>query len=228
MKKMFFSLALSAAMLVTTAAAATTASAAPAPRPVSESTQKVTSEKSFISQSCVEQVNAIVANKGGDASTLAQETCAGKLITTESDTRPATLSDVESAVQAGSLTKDAGRSLSQAVALSGVVTKDWTHTYWGGSLIEKHTGRTFYDGSNAWVASQGNGGYHVCHSEGSFAGGWAVTQNSCTNPGQGDWADAIYNFDASVAFKGSPVTLTIGLHYSVDKNGNVNAYQVGG
>lgn len=115
-----------------------------------------------------------------------------------------------------------------AAAAQQINTHNWTHTYWGGSIVEKHVGRTFFNGTHAWIASAGSPGYHVCHSEGSWAAGFSITQHECTQPGASSSVDAHYRFDVSAAYQGSPVSFTVGLHWVCDRFGNYSAYQVGG
>lgn len=112
--------------------------------------------------------------------------------------------------------------------IQAVNTHNWEHTYWGGSIVEKHAGRTFFNGTHAWVASASEPGYHVCHSEGSWAVGFAITQHECTMPGAGASADAMYRFDWSAIVAGSPATFTVGLHHSTDRLGNISTWQNGG
>jgi hypothetical protein len=141
----------------------------------------------------------------------------------------ATVSDVEQLAQAADVSPALSRTLVEAAAAGSISYRDWTHSYWGGSLVEKHKGRTYWDGKKAWIASyRGFSGRHTCHSEGGIAVGWAVTPYGCSKPKASASADAFYRFDAHAAFKGSPITLNIGLHYKTAANGKTSAWQVGG
>ncbi|WP_142206618.1 hypothetical protein [Subtercola boreus] len=173
-------------------------------------------------------MEAISRQKGIRADT-ATSLCTGTITTTETEPRVATSAEMGAYAEENNLSDAATDELLLA-ALQGEITyRDWTHSYWGGSLLEKHAGRTFWDGSNAWIATyRGLTGANVCHSEGGIAVGWAVTPLECSSPGAGTNADAYYRFDASVAFEGSPVTLDIGLHYSTNATGDVSTWQVGG
>jgi hypothetical protein len=214
---------LGAILALPTASIATAASSA--------GTTPKTSKSNFVSEACVSQVNAIAAKTGiskAKASKDAGDLCSATVTTEESAPVKATVTEVAAEASKLKLGAAETESLVTAAAAGTVYTRLWTHTYWGGSLVEKHTGRTYWNGSHAWVASASNGGYHWCHSEGGIAVGWAVTVLNCTIPYAGAVADAYYRFDASVAYQGSPVTLQVGLHYQTDRNGGVTAWQVGG
>jgi len=211
--------AASAATLLATAfTGAGTASAAPAEPTVSQQT--------VLSESCVDQVQAIAVEKDVAADT---SLCAATVTTTETAPQIATVAQAEAIAASQDLSAQKASDLIAAAAAGGITYRDWTHTYWGGSLIEKHKGRTYWDGSKAWISSyRGYAGSHTCHSEGGLAVGWAVSPISCSKPGAGASADAFYRFDASVAFQGSPVTLNIGLHYTTAASGAASTSQVGG
>lgn len=184
------------------------------------------SARAFVSQSCVAQVRSIAADKHVAADV---SLCSGTVTTSESAPQTATVAEVKAYAARAELSEAQTRSLTALAAAGAIKYRDWTHTYWGGSLIEKHRGRTYWDGSKAWISSyRGYAGSHTCHSEGGIAIGWAVSPLSCTKPSAGSSADAFYRFDASVAFRGSPVTLNIGLHYSTAASGATSTRQVGG
>jgi hypothetical protein len=214
------------AVALGTILALSTATAATAAPPAAQS-----KKANFVSNTCLAQVTEIAAQKGISKAKAAQDAatlCSATVTTEESAPIRATVADVTAEASALKLNAAETDSLVTAAAAGAVYSRLWTHTYWGGSLVEKHTGRTYWNGSHAWVASATDGGYHWCHSEGGISVGWGVTVFNCTLPYAGAVADAYYRFDASVAYQGSPVTLNVGLHYQTDRNGGVTAWQVGG
>lgn len=191
----------------------------------------VSAKSGFVSESCVSQVKAIAAKTGTSATQSAKdaaELCSATVTITETAPIRATVAEVKAEAVRQGLSEAETASLVTATATGSIWTRLWTHTYWGGSLVEKHTGRTYWNGTHAWIASATDPGYHLCHSEGGVAVGWAVTVLSCTAPAAGAVADAYYRFDASIAYQGSPITLQVGLHYQTDRLGGVTAWQVGG
>jgi hypothetical protein len=121
------------------------------------------------------------------------------------------------------------RSLLSAAALNGILCRSWSHALFGGGFWEVHPGKTCWNGRKAWIATYlGITGRHTCHTEGSWAVGWAIKKISCNKPAAGASADAVYRFDASVAYEGSPITIGYGLHFSVTKSGASSGWQVGG
>lgn len=213
--------AFAATMLASSLAGVPPAQAAHAKSAVTQTTQ-------VMSEECVQQVKSIAAEAGVSAST-GLDLCTATVTTTESEVRVATPADMEDYATGEGLTEGETAALVARAASGSIMYRNWTHTYWGGSLVENHKGRTYWDGSRAWIASyRGYAGSHSCHTEGGIAVGWAVTPISCNKPGAGSWADALYRFDASVAFKGSPITLAIGLHYSTSATGQTSTWQVGG
>ncbi|MGL4339381.1 MAG: hypothetical protein ACRCSP_03010 [Rhodoglobus sp.] len=214
-----------AAVLLMSLFASTTAAQA---APEAASDEVIVSQERVVSQKCVAQVRAIALRKRVSADS-AITLCSRTVTTTESSAKQATVADAQAYATSENMGEEQTRSLVAAAAAGGITYRDWTHTYWGGTLVEKHQGRTLWDGSQAWIASyRGYAGQHICHSEGGIAIGWAVTPISCSNPGAGSSADAVYRFDASLIFSGSPVTLNIGLHYSTDASGETSTWQVGG
>lgn len=187
-----------------------------------------TSQTSFTSRTCVAQVKAIAA-KNGVSAAPATGLCSASITTTQSAVITATAAEARAlAVQEG-LNPSESEALVSAAAAGAISYRNWTNTYWGGSLVEKHAGRTYWDHSKAWIASyRGLAGSHTCHTEGGIAIGWAVTPISCARPGAGSSADAFYRFDASVGFRGSIITMNVGLHYSTSASGAVSAWVVGG
>ena len=161
--------------------------------------------------------------------TLDESICSAVVQIAESPIQVASVDDArELASQNGLGARETTALVAQAAA-GAIMYRNWTHTYWGGSLVEKHTGRTYWNGSKAWIAAySGYTGSHTCHTEGSFAVGWSVKVVSCSRPAAGSSADAVYRFDASVAVEGSPIRLSIGLHYSTTATGTSSGWQVGG
>ncbi|MCA4133387.1 hypothetical protein [Arthrobacter sp. M4] len=209
-------------LVVSTATAATASPSAPS---------APSAQSFFTSKTCLDEVNAIAAEKGinkNQAARDASRLCSATITTTESAAVQATVAEVVAVAPSLNLNAADSQALVSAAAAGSVWTRLWTHTYWGGSLVEKHTGRTYWNGTHAWISSTTDSGYHWCHSEGGIAIGWSVTVLECTRPGAGSVADAFYRFDASVAYQGSPITLQVGLHHQTDRFGNVTAWQVGG
>lgn len=175
-----------------------------------------TSSEEVTSQTCLDQVAAIVAQVGS-AAPDGRSLCTATVTVSESAAVRADLSAPEFA--------DARERFAGPVAYY----RDWTHTYWGGSMVEIHKGRTWWDGDIAWIATtDGLAGSHSCHVEGSWAIGWVITPFECTWPSAGTSADAFYRFDAGIAFEGSWITLGVGLHYSTNAAGGTTSWQVGG
>lgn len=220
MPRQVVSIASSLILVVGILSAASPAVATDDPGAASTSSQTVTS------QTCLDQVRAVESAKRVN---IDDGLCSGTVTLTESGVFTATVSDVSTLARQQNLGAKETTALLAAAATGGIQYRNWTHTYWGGSLVEKHTGRTYWDGVRAWIATyRGYTGKHTCHTEGSFAVGWSVTVISCSKPGSGSSADAAYRFDASVGVKGSPITLSVGLHLSTAANGTVTTWQVGG
>jgi len=191
------------------------------------------SVEEFRSDECAAQVADIAAKSGaGAAAQIAQaveELCTGQVILTESAPKAATVAEAREFATSANLSASETQALVASAAASALYSKTWNHAYWGGSLYEIHTGKTYYNGSLAWIASySGYSGSHTCHAEGSWAVGWAVTPLTCSRPAAASAADAVYRFDASVFYNGSPLTLGIGLHYQVTGAGVSSGWQVGG
>ncbi len=185
-----------------------------------------TSRETFTSSECLRQLRAI--ERANDRE-VDRRICSAMITITESSVQTATVGDMEAWAHEQELTASETSALVAAAVAGGIKYRNWTHTYWGGSLVEKHSGRTYWDGIRAWVATyRGYTGAHSCHTEGSFGVGWAVKPINCTKPGAGSSADAVYRFDASVGVQGSPITLGIGLHYSTTAKGVSTGWQVGG
>jgi hypothetical protein len=199
---------------------ASTAGAREVPDTGSTTLQTVTSER------CVEKVHAIAEAKGVPSDA---RICSATIVVTETAVAVATVDDVRLLAREVGLGESETTALVAAAAAGAVRYRNWTHAYWGGSLYEKHSGRTYWDGNRAWIAKyRGYTGRHTCHAEGSLAAGWAVKVISCSKPKSGPSADAAYRFDANAIFSGSPVTLSIGLHHSTSAKGVVSTWQVGG
>ncbi|MCU1417492.1 MAG: hypothetical protein JWP32_1666 [Schumannella sp.] len=178
------------------------------------------------SQSCLDQLHAVERTKGVDAD---DRLCSGTITFAQSEVFTASIGDVTALAREEGLGARETAALVAAAAAGGIQYRNWTNTYWGGSVVEKHTGRTYWDGVRAWIATyRGYTGKHTCHTEGSFAVGWSVKVISCSKPGSGSSADAVYRFDASVGVQGSPITLSVGLHLSTAANGTATAWEVGG
>jgi len=193
--------------------------------PTSETT---TYTDTVTSADCLQQVEAIAAKTGADG-TDGAALCTGTVRLTESRPQKVTVSEVASIAKDQGLTSGETDALKKIAKSGAIYYRNWTHTYWGGSLVEKHKGRTYWDGRHAWNASyRGFKGSHTCHSEGGIAVGWSVKPISCPKPGPRSSADAFYRFDASALFQGSPVTLSIGLHNRTSATGKVTLWQVGG
>ncbi len=196
--------------------------------PASADSGSTTTTTTFTSQSCVAQVKAIAAQRNVDPSHELL-VCSGTISVTEAPARVASIADVTAYAVKEHLTPGQTQALLTSAAASAIYYRSWTHAYFSGAVHEVHTGRTYWNGSRAWIASYlGYSGSHTCHAQGSWAAGWTVTPISCSRPSAGSSADAYYRFDESVAFKGSPITLGVGLHYSTAANGSVSTWQVGG
>ena len=180
-------------------------------------------------QDCIDQVNAVAAAQGVKASDYSKY-CEGTLKSSLSSPVTITPTEATRVVQeAGLIGLDASQLITQAAA-GKVKYRKWTHEYYGLTIREKHAGKTYYNGSKAWVSKHyGFTGYHKCHTEGSYAVGWSVKLGSCSRSrtaAQG--VDHVHNFDMSFLVKGSPITLTVGLHMLLRRDGSNKGWQVGG
>jgi hypothetical protein len=200
------------------------------PAGVGAGTQESTAR--FVSESCIEQVLEVSRDLGDSeevARAEADELCTGTVISETSEEMTASVDEVARLAESESMSPAQASMLVERAASGAIKYKKWTHAYWGGSIVEKHNGTTYYDGSKAWVKEyRGKAGSHVCHSEGSIGIGWAVERISCNKPTAASSADNYYRFDASVFFKGSPINLGVGLHFRVSANGATKSWQVGG
>ncbi|WBU39243.1 hypothetical protein [Homoserinibacter sp. YIM 151385] len=159
----------------------------------------------------------------------ARELCSATLVTSQGPVETASAIEIrDEAASLGWSVAETERAA--AAAASGAIrSRTWVQTYWGASNWERHEGRTYWDGSRAWVASyRGKTGRHVCHTEGSWAIGWVITPVRCTKPKAAAAADAYYRFDAQILFKGSPITLGVAMHYQMSRTGAVKQWKIGG
>jgi hypothetical protein len=191
-------------------------------------TDGATTANHFVSHDCEVQVKAIAA-RASVSPTQELAMCSGTVTVSESPVRTASISDIAAYAATEHLSSAQTQNLIKSASAASIYYRSWTHTYFSGAVYEVHSGRTYWNGSRAWISSYlGFAGSHACHAQGSWAVGWAVTPISCANPGVGASADAYYRFDESVAFRGSIITLGVGLHYSTSASGAVSAWQVGG
>lgn len=182
----------------------------------------------FVSQGClaaIEDTSSAVAAASDEARRL----CTASTSFSEGPTTTATVTEVASSLVGLSLPDTERLSLVEAAKAGTIHTATFNHSYWGGSIREVHTGRFYWDGSRAWMATyRGKTGYHQCHAAGSIGVGQVSTMKSCNKPKAGTSATAAEVFDVDVVFKGSPVKYTVGLYYKKAANGGVSTWQVGG
>ncbi len=115
----------------------------------------------FTSQSCLQQVRAI-AQARGVSSAAATDICSGTVTVTESAPQTATVAEIEQYAQQQRLSPSDANALATLAAAGGIKYRNWTHTYSGGSLVEKHKGRTYWDGVRAWISTyRGYTGSHT-------------------------------------------------------------------
>ncbi|MGO3180225.1 hypothetical protein [Brevibacterium linens] len=201
---------------------------APAQADAPTTLQKV-STTSFADKSCMKEVKRAYEKVGQEASTGDLEICKGNVTVEEGPTETVDVGEAKALAATQDMSKQETAQVVQAAKAGKIKSKKWKHAYWGGSNYEKHAGRTYWNGSKAWVKKyKGKTGYHTCHSEGSWQVGWSVKPTRCTKPKAGTYADSYYRFDASLFVKGSPITLGVGLHYRTSKSGAVKTWQVGG
>lgn len=201
---------------------------APAQADVPTTLQKV-STTSFADKSCMKEVKRAYEKVGQEASTGDLEICKGNVTVEEGPTETVDVGEAKALAATQDISKQETAQVVQAAKAGKIKSKKWKHAYWGGSNYEKHAGRTYWNGSKAWVKKyKGKTGYHTCHSEGSWQVGWSVKPTRCTKPKAGTYVDSYYRFDASLFVKGSPITLGVGLHYRTSKSGAVKTWQVGG
>jgi hypothetical protein len=179
-----------------------------------------TSTSILASESCVSQVKAIATSQGFDPTPYLAR-CEITVSTT---------TDV-SQVAGSSLTQrqSVPPSLSAKAAAGTIRYQDWSQEYWGGSVWEKHTGRTYWDGARAWVSSyRGFGGSHTCHATGSWSVGAAITVLSCSRPSAGASATSQERFQTDWLLKGVGVSYTAEIDSRYTATGAYSAWQVGG
>lgn len=187
------------------------------------------STTNFVDESCVKQVEEAYEKVGQSAEAKDLELCEGKVTVEEGATETVDPAEAKAFAATENMGEQETALVVEAAKAGKIKSKKWKHAYWGGSNYEKHAGRTYWNGSKAWVKKyKGKTGYHTCHSEGSWKVGWSVKPTRCTKPKAGTYADSYYRFDASLFVKGSPITLGVGLHYRTSKSGAVKTWQVGG
>jgi hypothetical protein len=190
--------------------------------PVSASPQLHSTNFSFTSQSCVSQVREVAASQGfNPAPYLAM--CQTNVTTTVG------------AVQSEAVSKPGSAAVSPApvrsvnTVASRIYYQDWSQTYWGGSIWERHSGRTYWDGSRAWVSSyRGYSGSHTCHATGSWAAGAAITVLACNRPGSGSSATSQERFQTDWILKGVGLSYTAEINARYTASGVYSTWQVGG
>lgn len=183
----------------------------------------------FVDKSCVEQVERAFEKVQQVPTDKDLAICTGSIIVEQDPIETISISEANEIVELEAMGPEQSKMFLKSAAAGKIKSRKWTHAYWGGSNYEKHKGKTYWDGSKAWVKKhRGKAGNHYCHTEGSLQVGWTVTPRSCTKPSAGNYADSLYRFDASLFVKGSPITLGVGLHYRVSKKGVVKTWQVGG
>lgn len=189
---------------------------------------ETTSQQSFTSKSCLTEVRAIAAKTRVGAGTD-ESVCSGTVTITESAPQRASAAQVKAYASDEKLNAEATQSLTTAAAAGVINYRSWTHSYWSGSIVEKHAGTTYWGGGKAWIASyQRYTGNHTCHSQGSWAVGMGVKELECTHPGAYINAIASYRFEVGAVVAGSPFNFTVGLHYQTNSDGTTKSWQIGG
>lgn len=182
----------------------------------------------FSSKACVSQVKEAAQKMNLDPDRYL-DNCQGKVVVENIDSLTMTKTEAMNFVKQQDLDPKRANQLVAAANAGAVHGTKWKQTYWGGSIVEKHAGTTWWDGKYAWTTSRrGATGRHKCHTEGSWAVGFAVETVNCNHPSPGVKADSINRFDVSFAVKGSPISFGVGLHNQYTKNGKRSTWQVGG
>ncbi|MDF2665659.1 MAG: hypothetical protein K0R81_1509 [Microbacterium sp.] len=211
----------SSAFIAAPAMAVETNSTATAESAVAPATSQSTTS---VSESCVTQLTdqGVGADEADRACTTVETVTTGDAFQ---------VSPEQARSYAGEAQLDASQtdSLVQAAAAGEIRGSSWTHEYNAVFVREIHTGVTWYDGENAWIASyRGQTGSHSCHTEGGWQVGASVNVVECSTPGPGSSADAVERFDLSAVYQGSPIILNVGLHMKYNADGSREAWQVGG
>lgn len=202
--------------------AATPAAAAPATTATGQLT--VTSEDTTLDNSCFEQVV-----DAGESDAEAEDFCTVTTVVEESAPETVSVAQARQFASQQQLSKAETNQFVAAAAAGTIQSKSWKHTYNAVATAVIHAGRTYWDGSKAWIATyRGNTGWHQCNYEGSYSVGWAVKHISCNKPAAGTAADALSKFELGAFVSGSPITLTVGLHYKITNKGVSSGWQNGG
>lgn len=187
-----------------------------------ERTTTTTSE--FTSISCMNQINDL-ASLAEQEKELYKNACSATITLTESTPEFVSAQEIINL----DLPPIEEANMLESAKAGKIQSRTWTHTYWGGSIVEKHTGQTYYDGEKAWVKKYRNKtGSHTCQAAGSWAVGFNVTVQSCNKPATGSSATSTERFRVSFLVSGSPIHFVADLKYKVNANGATTAWQVGG
>lgn len=224
-KAKFAALAAGAALALSVTTPATAAETRPTAAPAAAGTEE------FVNDDCITQINAIAEKENLSAEetdAYIQDLCTAQITSEVTEAEPVTVEEAKTAAASMGMNATDTAAFVAGAEVQAINAHNWEHTYWGGSIVEKHAGRTFFNGTHAWVSSPGDPGYHVCHAEGSWAIGFTVVPGDCVSPGAAEVADAVYRFDWTALVKNNPVRFTVGLHHATDRLGNISTWQNGG
>ncbi|WP_167854338.1 hypothetical protein [Brevibacterium sp. S111] len=127
------------------------------------------SSTSFVDKSCVKEVKQAYEKVGQEASADDLEICKGNVTVEEGSTETVDVGEAKALAATQDMSKHETAQVVEAAKAGKIKSRKWKHAYWGGSNYEKHAGRTYWNGSQAWVKKyKGKTGYHTCHSEGSW------------------------------------------------------------
>ncbi|AGW40522.1 hypothetical protein O159_02990 [Leifsonia xyli subsp. cynodontis DSM 46306] len=204
-----------------TLAAAITASLFAAAPANAEST---TTTQTLVSSSCVAQLkDNLAADHQHPSLEQLKAACAGEVTSTVSQMHLVTGAGARALAKARHLSAAETANLVARAENGWVAYQDWREGYKSWLVKEFHEGRTYYDGSKAWVTSyEGYTGRHICHSGGSSDLFVNVVTRECTQPEPVSIADNSYQFEVSATILGVPVDYVVGLHAKVDGYGNID------
>ena len=156
--------------------------------------------------------------------------CVGTVTTTNGVTQRETVAEAKA--DTSGMNASAKSQIVAAAAAGAIYYQNWSQSYASaGVILEKQTGKILFDGTYAWQRTyRGYYGSHTCHAAGSFAIGYTITvdTSSCNDPVAAATATNTERFDATLFWKGFPVTTTIEMYSRYTAAGVHTAWQVGG
>lgn len=131
-----------------------------------------------VDQNCIDALTRAIAQ---GINGLSIDVCSATHTTQVSESRTATLSDVQA--ERNAMSASEFRSLYAAVAAGGVRTKTFNRTYDNVIVAWAQSGRVYFDGSTAWVSNpyRGFNGYQTCKIDRSI--GYVIEVKKCDESG---------------------------------------------